>query len=95
MMSSFRLLLLLLKYYLERNINAFFFFFKPEQNTVEAVEPASNENLRLQFVLFSKLFIIMGIPWIGEFVHFEFHGEHGETVHCSMMTEVLQSVSGI
>jgi len=44
--------------------------------------------IRTQSVLFAKLFLIMGITWIGECIHVELHGDHSEIEECNFYSEV-------
>jgi hypothetical protein len=46
------------------------------------------EQLRTQSILFSKLFVIMGITWIGECIHVQLHGDHSHLEDCSFYSEV-------
>jgi hypothetical protein len=39
-------------------------------------------------VLFTKLFVIMGISWLSECIHFELHGDHKSLKECNMLSEV-------
>ena len=44
--------------------------------------------LQSQFILFSKLFVIMGITWLGEAIHVLVHGDHSQMNDCSFYSEV-------
>ena len=44
--------------------------------------------LRSQSILFSKLFVIMGITWLGEAIHVLVHGDHSQMNDCSFYYEV-------
>jgi hypothetical protein len=46
------------------------------------------EQLRTQSILFAKLFVIMGITWIGECIHVQLHGDHSHLEDCSFISEV-------
>jgi hypothetical protein len=50
--------------------------------------PQTIEQLQSQSILFSKLFVIMGITWIGEGIHVLLHGDHSELDECSFYSEV-------
>jgi hypothetical protein len=43
---------------------------------------------REQVVLFFKLFIIMGITWMGDCIHLLVHGDHEHLENCSFYSEV-------
>ena len=48
----------------------------------------SFDSRRDQILLFTKLFVIMGITWIGECLHVFVHGDHHDWEQCSFYTEV-------
>ncbi len=50
--------------------------------------PQTVEQLRSQSILFLKLFVIMGITWIGECIHVLLHGDHSDLEDCSFYSEV-------
>jgi hypothetical protein len=50
--------------------------------------PQTIEQLQSQSILFSKLFVIMGITWIGEGIHVLLHGDHSDVEDCSFYSEV-------
>ena len=54
-----------------------------------------NSDVREQMVLYSKLFIVMGIAWIFEYVHFLIHSDHTHTEeHCYDTLElILRAIS--
>ena len=47
-----------------------------------------------QMVLFTKLFLIMGITWLSECIHIELHGDHSDMVHCNFYLEVFLRILG-
>ena len=44
-------------------------------------------------VLFSKLFIVMGVLWVFECLHYLLHGDHRNT-DCSSYTELVLRIIG-
>lgn len=44
--------------------------------------------LKTQFWLFVRLFVVMGITWISEFVHVLIHGDHRDITDCNYYFEV-------
>lgn len=46
------------------------------------------EQIRTQASLFGKLFIIMGITYIGESIHILLHGDHSNIDDCNFYSEV-------
>jgi len=43
---------------------------------------------RDQLTLFTKLFVIMGLPWFSVCIHIMIHGDHTQNDHCSLYIEV-------
>ena len=41
-----------------------------------------------QLILFTKLFVIMGPPWLSVCIHILIHGDHTQNEHCSLYIEV-------
>ena len=41
-----------------------------------------------QLILFTKLFIIMGLTWVTECIHVMVHGDHTNNEHCYFYIEV-------
>ena len=54
-----------------------------------------NSDVKEQMVLYSKLFIVMGIAWIFECVHYVIHSDHTHTEeHCNDTLElILRAIS--
>ena len=54
-----------------------------------------NSDVKEQMVLYSKLFVVMGIAWIFEYVHYVIHSDHTHTQqHCYDTLEiVLRAIS--
>ena len=50
--------------------------------------PQTIAEIRTQSILFAKLFVVMGITWIGECIHVQLHGDHSELEDCSFYSEV-------
>ena len=46
-------------------------------------------------MLYSKLFIVMGIPWIFECTHYFVHGDHSDTECLSTTEFVLRTIGCI
>ena len=53
-----------------------------------------NNDTKEQLVLFTKLFLIMGITWLSECIHVELHGDHTNMEHCNFHLEVFLRVLG-
>lgn len=53
-----------------------------------------NSDTREQLVLFTKLFLIMGLSWLSECIHIELHGDHTDMVYCNFYLEVFLRVIG-
>ncbi len=59
-------------------------------------EERNNENqlvdpvllARSQFFLYLKLFLLMGISWMSEYIHAELHGDHTNMESCNLYVEV-------
>ena len=55
---------------------------------------AQQKQMKIFFqLLFTKLFIVMGIPWIVECVHHVVHGDHNN-MECPSYTEIIFRVIG-
>ena len=44
-----------------------------------------------QLILFTKLFIIMGLTWLGECIHVMIHGDHTNNELCNFYVEVRKN----
>ena len=49
---------------------------------------------REQLVLFTKLFLIMGLSWFSECIHIELHGDHTNMKNCNFYVEVFLRILG-
>ena len=49
---------------------------------------------REQLVLFTKLFLIMGLSWLSECIHIELHGDHTNMKNCNFYVEVFLRILG-
>ena len=54
----------------------------------------STNDTREQLVLFTKLFLIMGLSWLSECIHIELHGDHQNMEYCNFYLEVFLRVLG-
>jgi hypothetical protein len=41
-----------------------------------------------QLILFTKLFALMGLPWMSVCIHVHIHGDHSNDEHCNFFIEV-------
>ncbi len=55
--------------------------------------PQTLAQLKSQSILFAKLFVIMGITWIGECIHVLLHGDHSDVKECNFYAEVCVVLS--
>ena len=56
----------------------------------------SSNDTKEQLVLFTKLFLIMGLSWLSECIHIELHGDHSDLHHCNFYFEVfLRFIGGL
>jgi hypothetical protein len=60
----------------------------PSQDSSSDSESKSWEWKKTQLVLFTKLFVVMGLSWLSEIIHFELHGDHTKLSSCSLASEV-------
>ena len=44
---------------------------------------------REQLILFTKLFVLMGLPWVSVCLHALLHGDHSNHEHCNIVIEVI------
>lgn len=48
---------------------------------------------RSQFFLYLKLFLLMGISWLSEYIHAESHGDHTNLENCNFYAEVQTTLT--
>ena len=48
----------------------------------------SDGNTKEQLALFTKLFILTGLPWMSVCIHLYIHGDHSHDEHCNLFIEV-------
>ena len=58
------------------------------QDAAEDNAKKSWEWKKTQLILFTKLFVIMGLSWLSECIHFKLHGDHSDLHDCNVATEV-------
>ncbi|CAB4061742.1 MTH [Lepeophtheirus salmonis] len=54
----------------------------------------TNIEIREQLILFTKLFLIMGLTWISECIHVEIHEDHQDLEDCNFYLEVFLRIIG-
>ena len=63
-------------------------------NNTNANSTISTNDTKEQLVLFTKLFLIMGLSWLSECIHIELHGDHQDLHDCNFYLEVFLRVIG-
>ena len=65
-------------------------FFQTEQQAANQSLISPVQQIKSQLILFSKLFVIMGITWICECLHVQVHGDHSDVKECNYYSEVCK-----